>query len=398
MIAMLNKRFLSVTAMVTFALILSLPAVSYPEDSTDLLTLEVVGAAKIQNNNIAKGRENAVLNSLVSAVNMMVANHLPTETIVGNFQTLNENIYTRTSGFVQDYKVLTESVAGLRYMVLVRATVSKERVGKALTDMGLMLGAQSFPRVLFMMSEKNIEDLFPHYWWGEELVFSTTISESILSDMLKAQGFLIAGHNDLVEPVEFRSTITDGEAIDLGRQLKADVVVVGSATAVIAPNTMGDFLKTFTGSITAKAIRVETGDIMAGTTQSANATHEQNIEGGTIAIETAVRLAGEDLAAQISKAWQAKDDLSSRIELVVEGTGGNIASFVKFRGALNDMSGVNEIKLKELMSDAAVIGVDFQGSARALGDALMLKTFSGFGINIYEISATGLKIRLIHNE
>ncbi len=398
MITLLKKHIIPATGILFLVLLLSMPSISFAADTPDLMTLEVAGAAKIQKNNIAQGRESAVLNSLVSAVNMMVAELLPIETMVGNFQALHENVYTRTSSFIQDYKVLTESVSGLRYMVLVRATVSKERVTKKLTDMGLMLGRHSFPKVLFMISEKNVEDLFPQHWWGEDLVFSKTISEITLTDIFLNKGFLIAGHNNVVEPVRYNVSITNGEAIDLGRRLKADVVVVGNASAVIAPNTMGAFVKTFTGNVSARAIGVKTGDLFASVAESANATHEQELTGGRQAIEGAVRLAGESLSLQLAKAWQMKDARSARLELVVEGTGGNIASFVKFRGALSDLSGVNEIKLKELMSDAAVIGVDFQGSARALADALMLKTFTTFGINIYEISPKGLKIRLIHND
>jgi hypothetical protein len=45
--------------------------------------------------------------------------------------------------------------------------------------------------------------------------------------------------------------------------------------------------------------------------------------------------------------------------------------------------------------DESVISVDFQGNAKELADALMLKAFDSFGINIYEVSQNRLRIELI---
>ena len=40
--------------------------------------------------------------------------------------------------------------------------------------------------------------------------------------------------------------------------------------------------------------------------------------------------------------------------------------------------------------------VNYQGSSRSLADALLLKTFSGFGIDIFEVTPEAIGIRLIH--
>jgi len=51
--------------------------------------------------------------------------------------------------------------------------------------------------------------------------------------------------------------------------------------------------------------------------------------------------------------------------------------------------------LHDDLVDEATIVVDFQGNAKELADALMLKNFESFGINIYEISQSHLRIRLV---
>ena len=40
--------------------------------------------------------------------------------------------------------------------------------------------------------------------------------------------------------------------------------------------------------------------------------------------------------------------------------------------------------------------VSYQGSARSLADALLLKTFSGFGIDIFEVTPEAIRIRLVN--
>ena len=54
------------------------------------------------------------------------------------------------------------------------------------------------------------------------------------------------------------------------------------------------------------------------------------------------------------------------------------------------------LKMKEMSADQAVMAVSYQGTARSLADALLLKTFAGFGLDIYEVTAEAVGIRLVH--
>ena len=82
--------------------------------------------------------------------------------------------------------------------------------------------------------------------------------------------------------------------------------------------------------------------------------------------------------------------------MVVEGTGGQIASLVRLRTAIASLSGVNELKLKEMSVDRAAMDVNYQGNSRSLADALLLKTFNGFGIDIFEVTPEVIRIRLVN--
>jgi hypothetical protein len=95
-------------------------------------------------------------------------------------------------------------------------------------------------------------------------------------------------------------------------------------------------------------------------------------------------------------AWQQEQDRSAAIRVEVEGTGGHIASLVRLRTAVATLSGVKDLKMQGMSSDKAVMSVNYQGTARSLADALLLKTFNGFGLDIHEVTAEVIHIRLVH--
>ncbi|MBC2745347.1 MAG: hypothetical protein HGJ93_20625 [Desulfosarcina sp.] len=52
--------------------------------------------------------------------------------------------------------------------------------------------------------------------------------------------------------------------------------------------------------------------------------------------------------------------------------------------------------MKEMSADRAAMAVNYQGSTRSLADALLLKTFKGFGIDIFDVTPETIRIRLVH--
>ena len=66
-----------------------------------------------------------------------------------------------------------------------------------------------------------------------------------------------------------------------------------------------------------------------------------------------------------------------------------------FRRAINDIEGVTAILIKEIAPDEAIIGVDFDGNAQMLAEAMMLETYDSFGINIYDVSDNRIKLELV---
>ncbi len=383
-------------------LVMMLPGGVQAEEQLHTKTVLVIGTGRIYSDNVAVARNRAISNSLVSAIENVAKDFLPLESLIQNFQVINEILYSNAKEFVQGYKVLTEALSGNIYRVMVQATVSIDKVQQQLSIAGIMIGKKSMPRVLFFIAEQSTEDNLPQYWWGEGMSAVKSAAENSMAGIMMKKGFLIVDYENLAqnlrnEALDLEPELEHQEAVQLGVRVNADVVIVGKAIASKAPNIMGKNIKSFKGAVTVRAFRTDTGKEIASASQTALSANVDEVAGGMAALSDAGALAGKDLSLQILEEWRKEIKKLVNIELAVEGTA-NFANFVQFRKTLNDISGVNRVQLKEMRVDESVISVDFQGNAKELADALMLEAFDSFGINIYEVSQNSLRIELIPSQ
>jgi hypothetical protein len=307
-------------------------------------------------------------------------------------------IYGNTDKFIQDYKVLAEVPSTNNYRVMVEATVSINTLKNFMSSAGILLEEKPLPKILVLISDQNLSDRLPKYWWGQEKYFSESSSITAVVEPIKTKGFPIIdphiiSQNTRFDPIYDKPDLNDTEAVTLGLSLQAGVVIVGKSVASISPNIMGKNIRSFKGIVSARAIRTDTGSEIATTMQTSVTTNTNEIVGVRDVLSRAGSLAGEDLASQILAAWQKHEKRSNLLEIIIEGTR-DIANFEKLRGLINNISGVKNVQIKELNPNKATLMVDFQGIAKELADALMLNTLGSMGINIHEVSQDRLIIEL----
>ena len=365
-------------------------------------TYVVIGAATVFSGNVSAAREKAISNSLVTAVALMIGDLLQEDSLVDNFSHLNELIFDRKNAYVRDYKVLTETTRGKSYRVVVKATVSGEKISQRLSDAGILRTKTTLPRVLFLVAEKNVREPLPIFWWSAEDASFISVAETVMAERLFEAGFEIIDHRGarekpLVNWDEFdKPVLSDQEAAALGASLKADVVILATSTANLSTNIMGSGTRSFNGTVTGRAIRTDSAELMFNITRTATAANENDILGGKEALANVGDLAGRDLADQLTVVWQRQAGRPAVVELSIIGTG-HLASYVKLRKALNSISGVEGIRVKEIKPNEATLLVEYKGKTKDLAAALMLQDFKSFGINISEVTDKSLRIELVQN-
>jgi hypothetical protein len=284
--------------------------------------------------------------------------------------------------------------------VVVKATVSGEKISKRLSDAGILRTETTLPRVLFLVAEKNIREPLPIFWWSAEDANFVSVSETAMAERLQKAGFEIIDHRGAREksPVNWgnfdKPALTDREAATLGAGLKADVVVMATSVASLSANIMGSAMRSFTGTVAARAIRTDSSEPMFNITRTAVASNEDDIIGGKEALASVGDLAGLELAEQLAAVWQGQAGRPAVVELSIQGTE-HLAGYVKFRKALNTISGVEGIRVKEIKPNQATLLVEYKGKTKDLAAALMRQNFQSFGIHISEVTDNSLRIELV---
>jgi hypothetical protein len=381
--------------LIYFTVLILCAATAWSAQDQNLTTVYAVGSSSIHGADMVAGRNDAIADSLVAAVTQVLNGLVPPETLQGNFQAISATVLSRTDQFISDYQMLTEATHDNTHRVMVKATVSVARLKEALNQSGIYIGEKKYPRVLYCIAEKLVGQVGYHYWWSGQPVMRSGLAAEIIAQIAKDKGFseVPARMGQTMEA--YPPELSVPEAVALGQQMQADVVVVGQAVAEETPNTMGASLRSFRGTVAIHAYSVRNGRQVGQAQREAVVTGNDPDTGGRQALDSASHLAGEDFAAQVAEAWFSTGMSSSKIEIHVEGIGGHIADFVKFRGSLSTLSGVDSVERKEIQADAAVLLVDYQGSARALADALMRQSFDAFGLNITEPQGNIIRLQIV---
>lgn len=360
--------------------------------------VSAIGTGEIPRGNVASGRQQAVKNGLVSIVYQSAANLLSAEELNNNFQALAQSVYSQPNQFIQDFKVQVETSKGSTYHLVVQATVSMERLSTKLKSMGILKESKIKPKILYLISEKMLDDPYPKTWWTGELLPGAAVSEPAIIQALTNRGFDYFDPGSPDPQWQLSSQISNRKAQELGTRLGCNLVLIGTTVAGLAPNTMDGAIRSYLGTVDLHIVSAIDGEILARTSQSAISAGADPAEGQQEALTAAANKAANDIANKLATAWLQRTEKKQQLEVLVSGIGGKIAQLVQFRRVLSEIDGVKHLQMKELTSLAATLLVDYKGPAQGLAEALMVKSFRNFGINIYQVDPNGLKVELIKNQ
>jgi len=401
-----NLRLQHIAAVPLFLVILVFAALSarVALGQSDSRTVTVIGTGRIVSENVTTARNEAISDSLVTAVGLVVSDLIHPVVMVESFNDLNRLVLSSAGGFIQ-YKVLTETTSSRIYRVMVEANVSVDNIRDLLIQNGILLQKTTPLKVLLLVAEMGIEDSTYQYWWGDPFVQST--AEAGLADALNSQGFLVIDHGQLLPPIleaylaETRTRpgaeISSEQAVFFGEWFQADVVVVGSAVSERAPNTLGDELRSYKGVLSVKAVRTDTGEILAQASRDLLIADTDDSTGSQKALAEVGAQTGAILSGQIQKAWQQFEDTGPLLATVVVKGGYQLAHFVAFRRMLSVIPGVSALQISSIMPEETILDIEYEGTAQDMAEALLLKSFDGFGINITDAAPHNLRLSLVPN-
>ena len=399
----------------------------------DTKEIRVLGVGVVQGEETSAARDQAVSYALASAVERALEDIVPSDVIVKNFKTLDNNLFGNAGDYIRNYKVLIENRKEATLRIYLQASVFSEKIRARLSELGVVLAETDLPNVLFVIAEQNIADLLPFYWWGEDPSFVMAKSEEAMAAVFKEKGYSVVDHGATLsmgmenlqatspeqgeteataeetqedsaaqptveqdlEPIIFNNPyLSNQEAAQLGYRLKADLVIVGTAAAAIVPNTMGATIRSFKAEVSLRAVDTNSRQQVAAVDQVSVETSEDEIAGGNAALIAAGRLAGDKLASQIVLTWKKGTKVSGKVEILIKGTS-DLGSYVALRRALQEIPGVSGLRIEQMKADQATLSVDYDRDSHALAESLMRRSFENFGVDIYELENNSLRLEIL---
>jgi len=369
--------------------------------NSDVMINVTTGNRKIINHNTQQAKQAAVADALKISVQEAVISLVSRETLASNLDFLYDRILSRTSDYIITYRVIGGVENHNHYLVGVESKVDLASLEQTLSHARIINTSRDKPSVLLFIAEKTPADPFVQHWWNSDSAPYQSIAEKIILDKMIQEKFTIAGEsNHRPDPsfynISFDSIYDIEAAKDLGREMKADMIIFGKASSSEAINRMGTD-KTFNGRVNLACYDLETGEKVIESTIKAVAKSNMEEEGNIEALSEAATLSAADLTDRISIYWLQNLRKEQSFDVNIEGDN-FLSRFIALKQKLKQMPGIENLQHKEIASRSALIEIFYKGSSSQFANTLMLKTFDDFGLEISDVTDSLVNIRFIEKE
>jgi hypothetical protein len=395
---MMFKKTTIISLIVLFISIIFLSHPLFAAKGSDVLTGVTTGKRKVINHNIQRAKQSAVSDALEIALQNAFAELVSRQVFASNLDFFYDQVLSHTKDYIITYRVLGETTSKGNYIVGVESKVDLKRLEKTLADARIFNVNTDKPVILLFIAEKTPSDLLPKYWWGKNPIQYQSVAEKIIVKKMLQDRFVVIGNGlDHPDPsfynITFTSIYDTSAAKALGREMKADMIVFGKASASEAINRMGDE-KTFTADINLEGFLLETGEKVVTSHLQAVVKNDMAREGNIQAITKAARLSARDLSGKIDAYWSRNLRTERTFDIKLEGEQ-FLPRFIALKQQFKKMPEIETLQAKEMSSNSALIEVFYKGKPSQFADAIMLKTFESFGLEISNVTETQVTIRFI---
>jgi len=356
------------------------------------------GRHAISDQDMSGAQKAAVGNALEQAVQAAFSTVVSPQKLGENLDFLYDQILAHTMDFVSTYRVINGMTHNGEYLVGVESKISLELLEKRLRDAGIFNPARNNPKVLVLIAEQGPEDTHPRNWWWqpEGHPYVSTAEKSLKAVFEQALIPLVETENTHPDPGAYHVVFTclddQTAAMALGQALEADMVVLGMATAQASANRMGNE-KTFEADVAFTALDMASQKAVIHTTATATA-KSIDTRGAGQALARAADTAGQALKKKIEGFWAQAMKEKRTFDLYVEGDN-FLTRFIALKRQLKDIREIEDISPRELGSAHAIMEVSYKGTPAEFANAVMLRTFEAFGIDVSMVLDDAVKIKFV---
>jgi len=363
-------------------------------------TVTAEGVSVVQGNARDIARDAAVEDAQKRAVEQAIGILIDSQTMVENFQVISDKILSQTKGYLKRYNITSESMDGNLLRVRINAEVALGKLTDDLSGIGILLGQMHKPRTIILIAEQNIGHEWSAWWWGGNHGEQTDLGvvENTFIDVFTQKGFEFIDHQTASKELRVTSAykvqdLTATQAKTIGGQVDAEVVIVGKALSKLYGDVGGGMISV-QADVSAKAIRTDTGQVIAAVTTHGAAVHITPETAGIEALKKASASAAEQMMEKVLAVYSKEAGGTRSINITI--TGLNKAQFVKFKDVLkNQVRGIKDLHERSYSNNTAKISVDSKNSTQILSDELLGKDFGAFAVDVVSSTANALELRVM---
>ena len=377
-----------------FCLLFSVFWVS-PAYSQQITTITVEGIGAIVKGDLAIAKDNALNDALRKAVEQAVGTLVQAQTLVDKYQLISDEIYTKSQGYIKKYAIISErpDINQGILRINIQADVSIGDIRNDLNAIGLLIERKGKPRMMVIIDEKI---------GSAESGYSTNLSESetVIIQKFTEKGFNFVDEATVKKNMKRNMALQaiggdDNAAASIGLEYGAEVVIIGSAVAKLAGKGIaGTEMKSIHASITVRAVRAATGEIISSASEKGATAHLDETAGGALAIKKAGEKLASSLIDQIIAKWSGEVGGQTTVQLTVSGI--DFVSLNKFKTIIqSQVRGVLKLNQRSFTAGVAVIDVETKTNAQSMAEELAMKNFETFKVEIIGLSANKIDVKVI---
>lgn len=370
-------------------------------------TVTAKGQAAIVNNDKAMARDKAIEDALRRAVEQVVGTMVTAESKTRDFQLIEDNIYTHSKGYVESYKIISEKVEDNVYIVEIQADVSTGKIEGKLKAIGIAISRKGKPRVMFLISEQNVGQETPSYWWGTTAsVTDIGVVENTMINVFQRNGFTIIDRQAVSGKIKVNdayrvASLSSEAAKSIANQTDAQIVIFGQAIAKsiglqpIGTSPDSPKMPAASASISVRALNTDNGEIIATASAEHTYSHTSDVIAGNNALKMVAEKVANQLIDGIMEKWN--QELSGGQMVSIDITGIDDPGFLsEFKNFLTQqVRGVQGVQIRKFKKPDASLDIDYKGKGQDLGLELSGKKVGKVVLEVTDMQQNSIKIKLV---
>ena len=357
------------------------------------------GIAHIKGGSIVRARNKAIADAQKKALMEAVGMLMTFDRIEKQFALFKSALFDRADYFIESYRVLYDNTLDDRYHISLQSTVSFEALEDFLVTRKSLTPRAKLPRILLMIAQQRLNQDFYTCWWSfidpeQEL---TTIDQTVRNELQKA-GFEVIDHT-LMTPT--RATGVYGcldigpEAIQqLGTQFQANIAITGNAQVVITTENEDRPRKVIQASITAQAIKIEDGSLLATGEVYFPASEGSEAAAQEISLKKASLAFARQMSDKISRQWVKETKGIASTTLSISG----LSDYLDFSRLKSDLKKripeIHNLSQKTLSDTGALIEVESNLDTPSLAALIEKNQFEDFIVFIAGVDPPLIEIEV----